>query len=259
MLNFRRTIVITVVLLLVFVVLIYQDVISLWWFLGLFLIFFTLVNIGSFHIRWDFFLKAKHHNYSINENKIALTFDDGPHPEFTPKVLDLLKKHSAKATFFCIGKNIEKYPEVVKRILAEGHLIGNHSYSHSNNYGFLSTKKIIEDLEKTQRLLQGITGEENKFFRPPFGVTNPNIAKAIKTLNLQTYGWSIRSLDTIAKEPTKVLKKIKKKFRKGAVILLHDTSILSCDVLEQLLQFMERRNIKSVTVSKLFNAEKNEY
>lgn len=245
-------------LLLVFVILIFQKHISFWWVLGLFVFFFALVTIGSFHIRWNFFIKAKHHNYSVSNNEIAFTFDDGPHPEFTPKVLDLLKQYNSKATFFCIGKNIEKYPDIVKRIISEGHSIGNHSYSHTNNYGFLSTKEVLEDLKKTQRLLQEQTNKENVFFRPPFGVTNPNIAKAIKTLNLQTYGWSIRSLDTMAKEPTKVISKIKKELRKGAIILLHDTSMLSCDVLEQLLLFFEEKSIKSITLNKLFNIKNNE-
>ena len=118
MLNFRKTILITLTLLLVFVLLIYQGFISFWWPLGLLLVFLTLTIIGSFHIRWNFFLKAKHHNYKINKNEVALTFDDGPHPEFTPKVLDLLNKYNSKATFFCIGKNIEKHPDIVERILA---------------------------------------------------------------------------------------------------------------------------------------------
>ena len=219
----------------------------------LFLLWIIITTIGSFHIRWNYFLPAKHFNYLVKDKIIALTFDDGPNAEFTPQFLDLLKKHRAKATFFCVGKQIEQHPALVKRIINEGHTIGNHSYAHTNNYGFLKTKQVIDDVSKTQQIIKAILNIENKLFRPPFGVTNPNIAKAIKTLNLQTIGWSIRSLDTKAKGVKIVLKKITKKIQKGDVILLHDTSELSFLILEQLLQFLEKNQYKSVTVDELFN------
>jgi peptidoglycan/xylan/chitin deacetylase (PgdA/CDA1 family) len=189
----------------------------------------------------------------MQEPVIALTFDDGPNAEFTPKVLNLLRKHNAKATFFCIGKHIESNPEILKRILTEGHVVGNHSYGHTNNNGFLSTKNLIVDMTKTIQLVKKLTHLELKLFRPPFGVTNPNIAKAVSTLNLQSIGWSIRSLDTIAKEPNKVFQKIREQITNGDVILLHDTNELTLEVLVQLLPFLEEKNIRTVTVDTLFN------
>lgn len=258
MLGFKKTTYLVVFLLLIFLVLIVQDIISFWWGLTLVLGYLTVTIIGSFNMEWNYFLTAKHHNSDTVNNEIALTFDDGPHPNFTLKVLALLKKHNAKATFFCIGKNIEHYPEIVHQIINEGHQVGNHSYSHANNFGFLTTKKVIEDLEISQKLLKNITKKENTICRPPFGVTNPNIAKAIKTLNLKTYGWSIRSFDTIAKDPNKVFQKIQSKLKKGSIILLHDTSDLSCAVLEQLLQTLHENKIKSVTLNQLFNIKNNE-
>ncbi len=229
----------------------------IWYIFILFLLWISITTIGSFHIRWNYFLKSKHCNYNLTKQAIALTFDDGPHAIFTPKVLELLQKYKARATFFCIGKNVETHPDLLQKIVSEGHCIGNHSYAHTNNYGFLSTKKIIADISKTQKVLKKITNTDNLLFRPPFGVTNPNIAKAVKTLNLQSIGWSIRSYDTIAKEPNTVFKKIISQIKKGDIILLHDTSELSIVVLEQLLQWLQKNNVKTVTINQLFNIDTN--
>ena len=239
-------------LLLLFSFLIFKGIVSIWLLSLLFLGWIILTAIGSFHIRWNYFLPAKHFNYQIKKQRIALTFDDGPNTEFTPKFLDLLKKHQAKATFFCIGKHIEQHPELAKRIINEGHLIGNHSYAHTNNYGFLNTKQVIEDISKTQQLIKTNLNISNKLFRPPFGVTNPNIAKAVKSLDLQTIGWSIRTLDTKVKSSQEVIDKITPKIKKGDIILLHDSSELSFLILEQLLQFLEEHKYKSVTIDELF-------
>jgi len=108
-------------------------------------------------------------------------------------------------------------------------------------------------LGNKQQLIKETLQIENNLFRPPFGVTNPNIAKAVKTLNLQTVGWSIRSLDTKATNVKSVLNKITKKIKKGDIILLHDSSELSFLILEQLLQFLDKHKYKSVTVNELFN------
>ncbi|MBL4745642.1 MAG: polysaccharide deacetylase family protein [Flavobacteriaceae bacterium] len=207
--------------------------------------------IGSFRMKMNYFLKGIH-QLPVNENReIYITFDDGPHPDFTPKILALLERYNAKATFFCIGKNIEKHPDVFLEIIQQGHLIGNHSYLHSNNYGFLSTKAVEEDIVKTQQIIARLTGCENKLFRPPFGVTNPNIARAVKKINLKTIGWSIRSYDTIAKSPEMVTEKINKKIKSGAIILLHDTSQLTVEVLEQLLISFESKSFNAKTLSLL--------
>ena len=226
---------------------------SVWWIMLLLIIWLILVTIGSFHIRWNYFLKAFHKNDQIGESVIALTFDDGPNKEFTPKVLSLLKNHHAKATFFCIGENVEQHPEILKEIIKDGHLIGNHSYYHKNSFGFLSTSQVVEELENTQKIIEEKVNLKTSFFRPPFGITNPNIAKAVKKLNLYTFGWSIRSLDTIAKDPEKVYNKIVSKIKKGDVVLIHDSSDLSVVVLEKLLLYLDRNNIETITLDKLFN------
>ena len=164
--------------------------------LGLFWVIFTI--IGSFNIMWNYHLKA-FNSANISEKKIVLTFDDGPNEEFTPEILKLLQKYNATATFFCIGKQIEKHPELVQKIISQGHLIGNHSFSHSNFFDFYDSKKVLAELQKTNELVFKITGKMMNFFRPPFGVTNPAIAKAIRQSKHQVIGWNVRSLDTVIK------------------------------------------------------------
>ena len=253
MLSFKKVNSISFLFLAVIFLLKSENLLSFWWSILLVIVWLALTIIGSFHMRWNYFLKANHKNDKINKNVIALTFDDGPNKEFTPKVLTLLKKYNANATFFVIGDNVRKHPDLLKKINNEGHLIGNHSYYHRNSFGFLSTKKVIDALEKTNRIVEENTNLKMKFFRPPFGVTNPNIAKAVKNLNLHTFGWSIRSFDTIAKDPEKVYRKIISKINKGDVLLMHDTNELSVKVLEKVLKYLDQNNIKTITLDKLFN------
>ena len=152
-----------------------------------------------------------------------------------------------------IGKNIERHPEILKDMIQQGHMIGNHTYSHSNNFGFLKTKEVISDLEQTQTIVKKMVGLKMNLFRPAFGVTNPRINKAVQSLNLMTIGWSIRSLDTTNISKEKILHRITKNIKKGDVILLHDTSQKTVEVLEQLLVILEKRKLKSVTVDQLYN------
>ncbi len=251
MLTYKNVNRVIVALLLVFILLKAMILISFLWIFLLGLVWLTLTIIGSFHIRWNYFLKAEHHNYQINENTIAITFDDGIHSEFTPKVLKILKQYDAKATFFLIGKQLEGQEEILKDIIQQGHTIGNHTYSHSNNFGFLKTKEVVSDLKKTQAVVEDLVGLKMNLFRPAFGVTNPRIAKAVDSLELTTIGWSIRSLDTTKISKEKILKRITKNINKGDVVLLHDTSQKTIEVLEQLLVFLENRKLKSITIDQL--------
>ena len=251
MLTYKNVNRVIVVFLLVFILLKALISISFLWIFALGSVWLTLTIIGSFHIRWNYFLKSKHHNYQTKENAIAITFDDGPNKEFTPKVLTLLRKYNAKATFFIIGERLKENQDVVHEIIAQGHTIGNHTYSHSNNFGFLKTKDVVSDLKKTQAIVEDLVGLKMNLFRPAFGVTNPRIAKAVQSLQLTAIGWGIRSLDTTKISKEKILKRITKNINKGDVVLLHDTSQKTVDVLEQLLVFLENRKLKSITIDQL--------
>lgn len=224
-----------------------------WWtFLVLTVFFLGMTSWGSFDIRLNYFLKAYHDNPNEKERRIALTFDDGPH-EMTEEVLNLLQKFNAKATFFCIGTQIEKYPDVLKRTIDEGHTVGNHTYSHSNSIGFFSTAKVLTEIEKNDTLLSNAVGRKIKLFRPPFGVTNPNIARAVSKTGHYVIGWNIRSLDTLNINKNTVFERIKKRIQPGGIILLHDTSLKTVTVLERLLLFLQSENYEMVTIDTLLN------
>lgn len=221
---------------------------SFWVYLFCFLLFSALVIWGSFDIELRYFVNSiTHKRTKIRE--VALTFDDGP-TEFTPKFLDLLKENEVKATFFCIGKQIEKYPETFQRIIAEGHTVGNHTLSHSNNTGFLSTSKMTEEIERCDEVMLKTGNIKTNLYRPPFGVTNPNIAKAIKKTGKKSIGWNVRSLDTITEDEKKIYQKVTKNLKKGSIVLLHDTSQKTYHVLEDLLVFLKQKNYSTFTIDK---------
>lgn len=253
MLKFKTVTTFCLLILFALVVALFFSPIPLYLFFVPFIIWLTLTCIGSFNILWNYHLQAHHKNYTTKEKIIAITFDDGPHATYTPQILRLLKKFNVKATFFCIGKEIEKYPNLIQQILNDGHVIGNHTYNHSNNFGFMNTKQVIEEINKTNNIIKKTTGKTALFFRPPFGVTNPSIAKAIKITQHTVIGWSIRSLDTIFKNDKKIVNRITSKLTSGDIILLHDTNKKTVMALEQLLLFLQQENYKPVTVEYLLN------
>lgn len=208
--------------------------------------------INSARIKSNYHVRAYCNNPSLTKKKIALTFDDGP-SEITLEVLDVLKKYDIKATFFCIGKNIEKHPEIIERILSEGHQVGNHSYSHSRFFDFYNTKKILKELEKTDVLLEKFTAKKIKFFRPPYGVTTPSIRRALKISKHSVIGWNIRSFDGGIKDQKIIYNRIIKRVSPGGIVLLHDTATHSVLVLEQFLQFLQQNNYTVISVEKLLN------
>ena len=189
----------------------------------IFIILSFLLFYASYSIEAGVYVKSFCRN-KRGGRVVSLTFDDGVEPLLTEKVLDVLKKYDVKATFFVIGSKVEKYPEIVRRIIDEGHLVGNHSYSHSSIFPLKSSKKIVEELVRTNNILRDKCGVNDvRYFRPPFGVTNPNIAKAIKNTEFESVGWSIRSFDTnIKSSREKVARRVLSKLKNGSVILLHD-------------------------------------
>lgn len=218
--------------------------------LSVYLLFIIIVSVN---IRINYHLKAYNRIKNYDLNHISITFDDGPNLDYTPKVLNLLKKYNAKATFFCIGKNIKSNPILIKKIIDDGHTIGNHTYTHSNLIGFFNKKRILKEIDETNKEIFKITNKNMMFFRPPFGVTNPMISKAIKETGHKVIGWNIRTYDTIIKNPNIIFHIISRKIHPGSIILLHDKSNTTIKLLEMILIFLKKNNYKSITIDKLFN------
>jgi len=166
--------------------------------------------------------------------EIFLTFDDGPN-EYTFKILDILKNFDAKATFFVCGKNLEKFPEIVRKIIDDGHTIGNHTYSHSIN--FLFPWNFKKEIGKTTQIIQKITGKRTEIFRPPFGFLTPWLKSELLENDYEIILWDIDSKDW-KKYPTNLIEKeIFKKIKSNSIILFHDclqTSLILPKILENL-------------------------
>jgi peptidoglycan/xylan/chitin deacetylase (PgdA/CDA1 family) len=200
----------------------------------------VLVSVFLFYASYDVgsnvFIRA-YCGVKTNKKVISLTFDDGPHPEKTPAILDVLQKHNVKAVFFCIGTNIAGNEGILKRIHDEGHVIGNHTFTHSTWYDLLPANKMKEDLLKAEGLIFNIIGQRVRLFRPPYGVTNPMLAKAVNSLKYKVVGWGIRSFDTVKKDRIKVVDKVKRLIKPGAIILLHDRCIDSELVVNDIIEY----------------------
>lgn len=185
------------------------------------------------------------------ERIVALTFDDGPNSTQTPKVLHVLKEYQAAACFFCIGHQIKGNEKLLQQMVAEGHIIGNHSYTHSNLFPLYRLSRMKKDLQACQSELERVTSQPVTLFRPPFGVTNPTIAKAVRQLGLRSVGWNIRTLDTQQPAPEKILHRIRKRLTPGSVILLHDRMPDSDRLVKQILELMKELNYTVVRLDKL--------
>lgn len=252
----RKTVVgITLIYLLLVLYLYINTSLSLMWLLPGILFFIGMFTWGVFDIRLSFFIPVYTKNNKGEAKKIALTFDDGP-TLFTPQILDLLKKYEVQATFFCIGKQIEQYPDIAQRILAEGHTLGNHSYSHPSTMGFLSTAQVLEEIQQCEDVIQRILGVQTFFYRPPFGITNPHIAKAIRQTKYQVIGWNNRSLDTVISNPEALYNRVYRRIRKQPLILFHDTNERTVITLERLLQQVQQENYKIVNLVEYLNGQK---
>ena len=194
---------------------------------------------ASYYIGPGVYLKAQC-KVPVKEKTVFLSFDDGP-SAYTTRVLDVLKRHNAKAIFFLIGENAEKNPELVKAIVAEGHVIGNHSFCHKGTFPLMSSKQIAEDIKHCNQTLTDITGKTPNLFRPPFGVTNPLIASGLKKTGIpfKTIGWDVRSFDTMGGDTDKILNRITDQIEPGSIVLLHDRMEFSAELLDKLLTHLK--------------------
>ncbi|WP_262247615.1 polysaccharide deacetylase family protein [Parapedobacter soli] len=214
-----------------------------------------IISWGAFNIHSNLFLSATHQGNAENQ-QVALTFDDGPNPTYTPQVLELLDKHNAKATFFCIGKSVERYPYIVKQIREAGHTVGNHSYTHGPTIDLHRKKYWLSELRQTDSAIAQAIGRSPRFFRPPYGVTTPHLAKALRQSGHRVIGWRVRPYDTLeSRSSARIVRTILRKVKPGAIILLHDSHSRIVPALEQLLPQLRQRGYTLVTVAKLIDED----
>lgn len=176
---------------------------------------------------------------ATNKKVIYITFDAGYENGYTPAILDALKKHHAPATFFLVGNYITTSPELVNRMVEEGHLVANHTYSHPNMTNISSVEAFRKELEKLENAYEEITGQKMvNYYRPPQGKYSENNLKMAKELGYKTFFWSLAYVDWYNdKQPTKeeAFKKLIGRIHPGAIVLLHSTSKTNADIIDELL------------------------
>lgn len=179
--------------------------------------------------------------------KIALTFDDGPHPYYTEQLLDGLKKRNVCVTFFVTGEHAELYPDIIARMEEEGHLIGNHTYSHMQlKSGSLEAFK--EELVKTNEIISGITGEEVLFVRPPYGTWEKSLEAE---LNMFPVLWTIDPLDWCSSNPDGITRKVLSKAKENSIILMHDSYPSTVTAALRVIDELQKQGYEFVTVDEI--------
>lgn len=179
--------------------------------------------------------------------KVALTFDDGPHPVYTPQLLDGLKERGVHVTFFVVGKNILGNEALLKRMETEGHLIGNHTYSHVK-LSELDIARACAEVEKTNALICEVTGKEPEFIRPPFGEWKKAMECSFEMIPVL---WDVDPLDWTTKNTALVVERVLKDTKPGDIILLHDYYQSSVDAALEIVDALTERGYKFVTVDEL--------
>ncbi|MDR1610852.1 MAG: polysaccharide deacetylase family protein [Candidatus Symbiothrix sp.] len=221
------------------------------WIIIIILLLFLIY--ASANIRSGIYVKTIS-RLNTREKQLVLTFDDGPHAGVTPRILAILAEHNIRAVFFCKGKSIENQPDLVRRIIAGGHRIGNHTMNHSPWFPFYSSPKMKKEIADCQALIDSFPQvETNRIFRPPFGVTNPNLKTALKDSGYQVIGWDIRSLDTTKLPPGFLFKRIIRRIKPGSIFLFHDTMPQTPEILERVINFASENGFSFVSTNKNIN------
>ncbi|CAL62991.1 Polysaccharide deacetylase [Herminiimonas arsenicoxydans] len=188
--------------------------------------------------------------------EVALTIDDGPDPDITPQVLDILKAHGIQATFFCIAAKVQRYPELAQRMVAAGHHIENHSMVHRHNFSVLGLNNIKKELAGAQHVIEEVTGRRPLYFRAPAGLRNLFLDPVLHQLGLQLVSWTRRGFDTRVGDAQKILDRLLDDLKAGDILLLHDANAargsngraVILDVLPELIARVRKENLQFVKV-----------
>lgn len=231
---------------------IYYPSLQWWGFALIFCLQLAIIVAGCINISSGYFLPVLC-KANTEEKVVALSFDDGPHPLYTAPILDTLQQHNASAAFFCIGKHVAANRNLLQRIYKEGHIVGNHSYCHDFWFDMYRSKTMLTDMQQATDTVAGITGVRPTLFRPPYGVMNPNLKKAILKGRYTPVGWSVRSLDTSIKDKEKLLFRITDKLQAGDIILLHDSMEITASILPDLITAIKAKGFGIERLDKMLN------
>ncbi len=189
-------------------------------------------------------------------SEVAITVDDGPDPEVTPRVLSLLGMYGARASFFCVGGRVERYPELAQEIIRCGHAIENHTQRHRHTFSLLGPRAMEAEITRAQDSIERVTGETPCFFRAPAGLRNPFLDPVLCRLQLRLASWTRRGFDTVSGDADTVYRRLVSPLRGGDILLLHDGNAargrtgqpVILEVLPRLLETLLSRRLKSITL-----------
>lgn len=159
---------------------------------------------------------------AVASDEVVLTLDDGPDPETTPGVLRLLRRYRARASFFCVGKEVERHPGLVEEIARAGHRVENHTFMHPNSFYFFGPRAMGEEIDRTQRAIERATARRPRYFRAPAGIRNPLLQRVLDSRRLQLVSWSRRAFDTVRRDPVRIADELTDGVEVGEILLLHD-------------------------------------
>ena len=206
--------------------------------------------------------------YHINtlDKAVALTFDDGPSPVWTPKILDELKKAGVKATFFMIGEHVEKYPDVARRVAEEGHEIGNHTIDH-HVLVYYKMDELEKEIKDNEKIIKTITGQTTRYFRPPKAWLTAKEKKKIREMGYKTVLWTLNSKDWVTFDDKYIIRYILNHIKPGDIILFHDSGGVftaeggnrneTVKTIAQLTQKLKEKGYSFVTITDLLNMKSN--
>ncbi|WP_418790125.1 polysaccharide deacetylase family protein [Phosphitispora sp. TUW77] len=192
-----------------------------------------------------------------DEKIVALTFDDGPDPTFSPEIVRILNDYQIKATFFVVGEQVEKYPEILKMEYDAGHEIANHSYTH-RNMDSLDSDAVIEEITRTNGIIHKYTGQHVNWFRPPRCKYDMKVKKEVKCQGMDTVLWTSVIETKMTKDPEQMALRVAEQIRPGGIILLHDSRLdrtLTVKALPILIENLQMQGYRFVTISELLNKD----
>ncbi len=198
---------------------------------------------------------------AASRGEIAITIDDGPDPDVTPQVLDVLERYQAKATFFCIGERATRHASLCAEIVRRGHAVENHTQRHSPLFAFFGPSHTRREIAAAQDTLCAITGQAPAFFRPPAGLRSPILHPVLVHLGLRHAAWTRRGFDTRERNPERVLEKLSRSLKAGDILLLHDGHAartasgqpVILEVLPRLLERLAQARLRAVTLRAALN------
>lgn len=253
MLSFRRALWLYVVAVAGLTYLVIFHHFSFGWISWLTAALIAFIGYGSARISSCFFVPVRYQG-PADQRHIALTFDDGP-TEQTLEILAILRRQAVPATFFCIGQRVRQQPAIVQQMQVEGHLIANHSFSHGYFFDLLSTNQFWHELQQTDEAIQKAIGRRPRLFRPPYGVTTPGLAAAIRQGGYTCVGWNVRTMDTVTPDATQLRHRAVKGLAPGTIFLFHDHVTATARMLEDFIIEARSQNYEFVPLDRLLNLQ----